>query len=86
MPVSSAWPRLMGHYVVNDGTAGRNDYRAQDVSMIENVLCSFIRYHVLRGNAKWQNARHVEKKLRTPKKLGKWLANRTRKENEPNLQ
>jgi len=34
----------------------------------------------------WQNAQNVEKKLKTRKKHGKWLANPIKKENEHNSQ
>ena len=34
----------------------------------------------------WQNALNVEKKLKTRKKHGKWLANPIKKENEHNSQ
>jgi hypothetical protein len=32
----------------------------------------------------WQNALNVEKKLKQQRKHGRWQANRTKKEKEPN--
>jgi hypothetical protein len=44
--------------------------------------------HVITSTVKgypWQNAQLVEKKLKPLQKLGRWLANQTRKENAHSL-